>query len=389
MLTIGREEAAAVSHVIESGKIFRYDPNGECRRFERRYGEFLGVPHVALCSSGSAAITAALGGIGIGPGDEVIVPSHTYMATAIAVLSVGAIPVIVEVDESITLDPDALSQAIGPSTRAVIPVHMWGALCDMDSILRIAEEEDLFVVEDACQCVGGFYRGRGAGSMGDVGAFSFNYFKNMTCGEGGAVVTHDEAAFQRIGCMIDPCSFYWEGRDDAFRPFANCGSRASEFEGAILNEQLNRLPQLLEELRKQKARILEATAESGLCPSPRHSPDGECATCVMYLLPTEEASKRFAEDTGGRILADTGRHNYTEWDPILDHQGSHHPALNPFNLPQNANCRKKYSKDMCPKSLDILGRTVSIGLKPNRTDAELEVAIAGIQAAAEKVLVGV
>ena len=176
MLQIGQEEAAAVNRVIDSGKIFRYAPDGECGRFERRYGEFLGVPHVALCSSGSAAITAALGGIGIGPGDEVIIPAHTYMATAIAVLAVGAIPVIVEVDESITLDPNALGEAIGPLTRAVIPVHMWGALCDMTSILRIAEEKNLFVVEDACQCVGGFYRRKGVGSMGDVGAFSFNYF---------------------------------------------------------------------------------------------------------------------------------------------------------------------------------------------------------------------
>ena len=384
MLQIGQEEAAAVNRVIDSGKIFRYAPDGECGRFERRYGEFLGVPHVALCSSGSAAITAALGGIGIGPGDEVIIPAHTYMATAIAVLAVGAIPVIVEVDESITLDPNALGEAIGPLTRAVIPVHMWGTLCDMTSILRIAEEKNLFVVEDACQCVGGFYRQKGVGSMGDVGAFSFNYFKNMTCGEGGAVVTRDEATFQRINCMIDPCSFYWEGRDDTFRPFINCGSRASEFEGAILNEQLSRLPQLLEELRTRKAQILEATKGSGLCPSPRHSPDGECATCIMYLLPSKAASKKFAEDTKGRILAETGRHNYTEWDPILDHQGSHHPALNPFNLPQNANCRMDYSKDMCPNSLDILSRTVSIGIKPNQTDEELEVAITTINAAAAK-----
>ncbi len=387
MLTIGREEANAVARVIESGKIFRYDPEGECGKFERRYGEFLGVQNVILCSSGSAALTAALGGIGIGPGDEVIVPSHTFMATAIAVLAVGAIPVIVEIDESITLDPEALSEAIGPSTRAVMPVHMWGALCDMDSILRIAKEHNLYVVEDACQCVGGFYKGQAAGTMGDVGAYSFNYYKNMTCGEGGAVVTHDDDAFQRVGCMIDPCSFYWEGREESFRPFVNCGSRASEFEGAILNEQLNRLPSLLQILRKQKAQVLEETAASGLTPSPRHSPDGECATCVKYFLPTAEAAEAFAEDTDGRILADTGRHNYTEWDPVLDRLGSHHPALNPYNLPQNANCRMEYSKDMCPKSLDILGRTVSIGLKPDRTDEELEALIAAINTAAQRTLV--
>ena len=381
MLKVGQEEVDAVARVVRSGKVFRYDDDGECAKFERRYGEFLGVRHVTLCASGTAALTAALGGLGIGPGDEVVVPSHTYMATPIAVLAVGAIPIIVEIDESITMDPDAFRQSIGPRTRAVIPVHMWGALCDLDSIMSIARDRGLFVVEDACQCVGGFYKGRAAGSIGDVGTFSFNFFKNMTCGEGGAVVTDDDQVSQRSGCMIDPCRFYWEGREGAFRPFVTNGARASEFEGAILNAQLDRLPGLIGKLREHKARVLEATASPRHRPSPRHSPDGECATCVIYLLPSVEAAQGFAQSTGGTILANTGRHNYTEWDPILTGQGSHHPALNPFTLPQNAECRKSYSKDMCPRSLDILGRTVSIGLRHDLTDDETAALITRINSA--------
>ena len=122
--------------------------------------------------------------------------------------------------------------------------------------------------------------------------------------------------------------------------------------------QLDRLPALIDNLRKIKVRVLDRTDASGLSLSPRHSPDGECATCIMYLLPSAEVAREFAASTGGTILANTGRHNYTEWDPILTGQGSHHPVLNPFTLPQNAHCRKDYSKDMCPRSLDILGRTV-------------------------------
>ena len=118
MLKVGQEEVDAVARVVRSGKVFRYDDDGECGKFERRYGEFLGVRHVTLCASGTAALTAALGGLGIGPGDEVVVPSHTYMATPIAVLAVGAIPIIVEIDDSITMDPDAFRQSIGPRTRA-------------------------------------------------------------------------------------------------------------------------------------------------------------------------------------------------------------------------------------------------------------------------------
>lgn len=382
MLQIGQEEVNAVAEVIQSGKMFRYDPDGVCGQFERRYAEFLNVRHAILCSSGTGALTAALAGLEIGPGDEVIVPAHTYMATALAVLAVGAIPVIVDIDESIMLSPDALRDAIGPRTRAVIPVHMWGELCDMDTILRIAEERGLFVVEDACQCVGGFYNGRAAGSMGQVGAFSFNYYKNMMCGEGGCVVTNDERIYRRASCMIDPCNFYWEGRDDSIKPFAASGSRASEFQGAILNVQLDRLPGLLETLRKNKAWLLEATAESGLTPTPRHSPDGECAIALMYQLPSTEAAETFAEAVDGTILLKTGRHTYTEWDQILEQRGAHHPALDPFTLAQNAQCRKEYREDMCPTSLDILGRTVSIGLQPDQTQHDLEALAARIKAAA-------
>ena len=372
MLKIGQEEINAVAEVINSGKMFRYDKDGVCGQFEHRYADFLNVRHAVLCSSGTAALTAALAGLEIGPGDEVIVPAHTYMATALAVLSVGAIPVIVDIDDSIMLSPDALRDAIGPRTRAVIPVHMWGELCDMDAILRIAAERGLFVVEDACQCVGGFYNGRAAGSMGQVGAFSFNYYKNMACGEGGCVVTNDERIYRRACCMIDPCNFYWEGRDDAIRPFSASGSRASEFQGAILNAQLDRLPGLLETLRKHKAWLLEATAVTALKPTPRHSPDGECATALMYQLPSPEAAESFAAAVDGTILLKTGRHTYTEWDQILERRGAHHPALNPFALPQNAQCRKDYSHDMCPTSLDILGRTVSIDLHPDQTQQDLE-----------------
>ena len=317
MIRIGKEESNAVAELIEQGKIFRYGPDDECGHFERRYSEFLGVNHSVLCSSGTAALTAGLGGLGIGPGDEVIVPAHTYMATAMAVLSVGAIPVIIDIDESITMDPLALADAIGPRTRAVIPVHMWGHLCDMDAIMAIAGKHDLLVMEDACQCVCGFYHGRAAGSIGNVGAFSFNYFKNMTCGEGGAVVTSDDSIIERVRCMIDPCNFYWKGRQPTFDAFAGNGSRASEFEGTVLNAQLDRVPALIDSLRANKKKILEETAASGLTPIPCHSPEGECATTIIVNFPSAETAETFATASEGTILANTGRHNYTA--PIILH----------------------------------------------------------------------
>ena len=381
MLRAGKEEADALAAIIHSGELFRYHEGGACETFEKRFAEHLGTDHVALCASGTAALTAALAGLGIGPGDEVIVPAHTYMATAIAVLSVGAIPVIIDIDDSIMMNPDALDDAVGPRTRAVIPVHMWGGLCDMDRILNVARRQNLLVLEDACQCVGGFYKGKAVGAMGAAGAFSFNFFKNMTCGEGGAIVTRDESVARRARCMIDPCSFYWEGREDDFRPFVNSGSRASELQGAMLHTQLDRLPDLLNTLRRNKTQILGQTDDLDLMPTPRHSPDGECATSLMYLLPTAEDAKRFATATGGGILSNTGRHTYNEWDPVLDKFGSHHPDLNPFNFPQNAECRADYSLDMCSRSLDILSRTVSIGLNPDHSPADLDGLVRSIRQA--------
>ncbi len=142
------------------------------------------------------------------------------MATATSVLTVGAIPLIVDIDESVTIDPNAIEAAIGPRTRAVVPVHMWGAACDMDAIMEIARRHNLIVIEDACQGVGGGYEGRKLGSIGHIGAFSFNYYKNMTCGEGGGVAINDDLLAERARCAIDPCHFYWQGRDDAVKPFS-------------------------------------------------------------------------------------------------------------------------------------------------------------------------
>jgi dTDP-4-amino-4,6-dideoxygalactose transaminase len=382
MLRFGQKEIDAFAAAVKSGKLFRYAKGGACQRFEHRYARHLGVPHVLLTSSGTTALQAALVGLGIGPGDEVIVPACTYMATALAVLGAGAIPVIVDIDESVMLDPDAVAEAIGPRTRAVVPVHMWGQVCDMGAIMRLARRRKLLVVEDACQCVGGAWGDRMVGSIGDAGAMSFNFYKNMCCGEGGAVVSRHAKAMERAACMIDSCSFYWTGRRRDFRPFAAVGSRASDFEGAIMNAQLDRLPAMIRALRRIKQRVLTATADLDLGEVPRHSPDGECATTVMYRFPTAEAADTFATAAGGTVCIRTGRHVYSEWDPILSRQGAHHPALDPFRLPANRGCRMNYSKDMCPRTLDILSRTVMFGLHPDMKTAQVKALVARIVGAA-------
>jgi len=391
MYIVGQEEIDAIAAVIRSGALFRYGIGSECDRFEQRYAEYLGSRHVALTASGTYALTAAVTALGIGPGDEVLVPAHTYMATAMAVLAAGAIPVIVDVDESITIDPEAVDDAAGPRTRAVIPVHMWGAACAMDRIMAVAARHDLLVLEDTCQGIGGAFEGRKLGTIGHAGAFSFNYYKNITAGEGGAVCTADDALAERVKCAIDPCHFYWQGRSDQQKPFAGNGARASEIMGAMLNVQLDRLPGMIEAMHEERKQILRGTAHLGnlgLRPSPMNSPDHDCAAQVMYLLPSAAAAHRFVEVLPCVIAGKTGRHNYTEWDQVLIGEGAAHAAMNPYNMAENRDCRRAYARNMCQRSLDILDRTIMVPTHPLHTEQEIRDTIHNIEVAARVALGG-
>lgn len=388
MYTVGEEEIDAIAKTIRNKALFRYGVGSECDRFEERYATHLGVSHVALTVSGTFALSAAMTALGLGPGDEVLIPAHTYMATATSVLTTGAIPVIVDIDESITIDPKAIEAAIGPRTKAVIAVHMWGAACNMGAIMEIAERRGLWVIEDACQGVGGSYEGRRLGSIGHVGAFSFNYFKNMTCGEGGAVATSDSKIAERARCAIDPCHFYWTGRGDTIKPFAGNGGRASELQGAMLNVQFDRIDRMIDAMRAEKRQILAETMQFnnlGLKPTPMNSADHDCATHVMYLLPTHEAATRFVEVYPAVVAGKTGRHTYTEWDQVLMGAGAAHPAMNPYNHPDNKECRRSYDKEMCAASLEILNRTIMVPTHPEHDQIEIDAIIHNIGVASRVV----
>jgi dTDP-4-amino-4,6-dideoxygalactose transaminase len=223
MYVVGQEEIDALTRVIETKALFRYGIGGECARFEERYARFLGVKHFALAASGSNALAAAMMAVGLGPGDEVLIPAHTYMATATSVLAVGAIPVIVDVDESITISPKAVEAAIGPRTRAVVPVHMWGAAADMDAIMDIARRHGLKVVEDAAHAIPTHWHGRRIGSIGDITVFSFYATKNLTTGEGGMITTDDDAFAERMRLMC----LHGMSRD-AWKRYTQAGSWSYE-----------------------------------------------------------------------------------------------------------------------------------------------------------------
>jgi len=384
MYEIGNEEAQAIKNIISKGKLFRYLDNSECELFEKNYAKYLSIKHTALSSSGTTALTAALVGLKIGPGDEVLVPAHTYMATAMSVLSVGAIPVIVDIDETLTIDPEALEDACGPLTRAAIVVHMWGTTCNMNAIMKIAKKKKLFIIEDVCQAVGGGYEKKMLGTIGHVGAFSFNYYKNMTSGEGGAVVSNNKQIIERAKCAIDPCHFYWQGRKNSLKPFAANGARASEFMGALLNVQLKRLPGMIKKMRAERDKILAYTqnlSNMRIQHSKLNSKNYDCGNYVFLKFNNIVDAKNFTSIFKAPIAGKTGRHNYTEWDQILMKEGSFHQSLNPYKLLENKKCRMSYSKDMCKSSLEILNKTIMIPTNPKNTKKEIDKTIENIKKA--------
>jgi dTDP-4-amino-4,6-dideoxygalactose transaminase len=400
MYRIGKRELRRIEGLFRSKKIFRYGQAGECDLFEATWGRRLGVEHVRMTTSGTSALYSALIGMGVGPGDEVIVPACTYMATALAVLSTGAIPSVADVDESITLSVQDVERRLTPYTKAIIPVHMWGLACDMDGIMKLADQHGILVLEDACQSVGGGYKGRMLGSIGHAGAFSFNYYKNMSCGEGGAFVTRSQEIMDRGSVAVDCCSYYWnpdENRDAL--QFAGSNYRATEVSGAILNGQLERIDGMLGTMRSHKTQLRDAGKAAGLTPIDYNSFDDDCGTHLGFGFATESEARGFSdrlkaqeiktgvfstksEGVRSFLPIDTGRHVYTRWDPIMRKQGAHHPDLNPYNLEANKKLEVEYSVDMCKDSLDILSRSVLVPMHCDRSDRTVDKMAGAIQAAA-------
>ncbi|MHC4985033.1 MAG: DegT/DnrJ/EryC1/StrS family aminotransferase, partial [Planctomycetota bacterium] len=189
----GKREVDAVAKVFAEGQMFRYrgGEGGWCDKFEREFAKTIGTRYSLLVSSGTSGLICALIAAGVEPGDEVIVPAYTFMATPLAVLAVGAIPIIADIDESLGLCPKSVEANCTRYTRAIMPVHMTGRPCDMAGLKRVARKRKLLIVEDACQAAGGSYRGKRLGAVGDAGGFSFNQFKIIGAGEGGAMVTND------------------------------------------------------------------------------------------------------------------------------------------------------------------------------------------------------
>ena len=295
----GPEERKEVNDVLETGILMRYGFDGprkgiwKSKELETEIGRKLGCGYTQLVSSGTAALTTAYAALGIGAGDEVIMPVFTFVASFECILSVGAIPVLVDVDETLTLDPEAVRRAITPRTKCIMPVHMCGAMADLDPLLEICKEHNLILLEDACQSFGGRYKGKYLGTIGHAGTFSFDFVKIVTCAEGGAIVTNSEELYKKLDGFSDHGHDH-KGADRGadLHPFLGYNFRISELHAAVGLAQVRKLDHFISLQRKslqQLRTILSTVPEVSFRHLP--DPDGDIYTFLTWFLPTEEITR--------------------------------------------------------------------------------------------------
>lgn len=325
------KEKKEVNDVLETGILMRYGFDGprkgiwKSKELEAAINETFGCKYAQLTSSGTSALTTAMSALGIGYGDEVITPSFTFVASFEAVQSVGAVPVLVDVDDTLTLNPEAVRKAITPKTKAVMPVHMCGSMADMDSLIAICKEHDLFLLEDACQSIGGTYKGKSLGTIGDAGTFSFDFVKTMTCAEGGVVMTNREDIYIKSDGYTDHGHDH-KGVDRGadLHPFIGYNYRISELHAAVGLAQIKRLNEFLS-IQKKNHGLLKSILEQVPEISFRRVPDpaGDSCSFISWFLPNEEITRAVvAELKAQGILAgnfywfDNNWHYIRKWDHL-------------------------------------------------------------------------
>lgn len=395
----GEEEKAAVLEVLESRSLFRYyGPKllEKVAAFEAASKELLGARYAVATSSGTAAIRAALAALGVGCGDEVVVPALTFIASANAVVVAGAVPVFAEIDDTLGLDPRDLEAKITERTAAILPVHLDNGACDMDPIMEIARRRGIPVIEDTAQSMGATYKGRALGTIGDLGAFSLQLEKNVTSGEGGLVTANDETLYLRAARYHDQGGQFVtstgssraEDGGEAIEPFVGENLRMTEIAGAIAEVQVRRLPGLLERQRLLQRRILDALPViDGLGFRRLPDPEGDGGSSVNLFLPSAELARRFvkamrAERVGAGQLYN-GQPVYltpsiVEKRTASNKGGPWHCAEHPTDV--------TYGPGLCPQTEELAGRAVIVPVSAAFADADADDVAAGIAKVATALL---
>lgn len=296
----GEEERKEVNEVLESGILMRYGFDGmrnghwKAKEFEKAFAERMDAQHCQLVSSGTSALTVALASAGIGAGDEVIMPTFTFVASFESIMMLGAVPVLVDIDDTLTLDPKAVEAAITPRTKCVMPVHMCGSMANLKALKAICDKHELILLEDACQALGGTYEGKALGSYGDLGCFSFDFVKTITCGEGGAIITNNELFAQHADHYQDHGHDHiGQDRGAETHPHLGYNFRISELHAAVGKAQLNKLEDILAIQKKNYTHLREAISTIEGVRFRRVPESGvENYSFLNFFLPTQELAEK-------------------------------------------------------------------------------------------------
>ena len=391
---IDEAEEQAVLDVLRKGSLFRYYGLGTPRyvdALESAARDFYGVPCVLAVNSGTGALTVALAALDIGPGCEVILPAYMWVASVGAVVQAGAIPVLCEVDDTFTMDPADLERKITPNTKLILPIHMAGVPCEMAGIMEVANRHGIPVLEDCAQCNGGEFKGKKVGTFGAVGIFSLQLNKNMTCGEGGLIITSDQKLYERAFSAHDMGVVRVDGRLSTPEPYAvmwGQGRRMTELAGAVASVQITKLPQIVAHMRASKRRIKELIGEvPGLGYRRLNDPEGDTAPFMILLLDTAQRAVRMADvlrEAGMHnisVVAQAGQHIYYNIPPLVGKLPVS-SAGNPWSLRANQGLGHSYEKGACPVSDELFERSILIPIPSRLTPEQEEWAAATIRAAA-------
>lgn len=371
---IGEEERAAVNEVFDNGgALFRYGfdfmRNGSFKvvEFEKEFARHVGLKHGQAVTSGTTALFAINRALGIGPGDEVITQAFTFVATVEAIKETGATPIVTEVDKTLNMDPADLERKITDKTKAIWVVHMLGGPARMNEILEIGERHGIPVLEDTAEAIGAKYAGKPCGALGFASAFSFDFGKTLTAGEGGMALTNSEAFYLKLRAYADhgheDNPEYPRGEDTATTNGFNL--RMMELQGAIGLAQLKKMPDALSRLASNRDRLRAKLEEVSELIEFRETPENgiDSGDSLIFYLPTKEDREVVTDDlatkgVGFKLLPGAVKWHFAgRWDHIWN-EVPHYQGQNYLGL--------------WPNTYNLLERSIAIPIMIKMTDEQID-----------------
>lgn len=369
MQLIGKEEKEELLEVIESGYLYRYgdtsDPQFKAKvwNLEQNFAKYTGSKHALAVNSGTSALLTALWALGIAPGDEVIVPGYTFIASITSIIFARAIPILAEVDESLTLDPRDVRKKVTSHTKAIMLVHMLGNPGNINEISKIAEEKDLILIEDCAQAFGASYKGNSVGTFGRMGTFSLNVYKTITAGDGGMIITDEKDLYERAFAIHDQGHLpLRKGVEQGKRTILGLNFRMNELTAAVANAQLQKIDIIKEKLHTNKQLLKQELSDIEEIEFRKiWDKEGDIGTLLTFFMPTEKSAKKLSSILGCTTISGSGWHVYSNMEHLLGKMTVTEEGC-PFVCPFYDKPEMSYDIGMLPQTDDLLKRGINISV---------------------------